>query len=131
MGIEIHPISVLVMVTYTRLVLGTRQVLTDMLRGMQLSGRVNTSFVERLNLTLRELIAPLSRRTWSLAHSTETLRIYVAWGQTYYNFLRFHEAMRIPVNDGKYFCSRTPAMAAELTRKRWLVQELLTRSLVV
>jgi hypothetical protein len=73
----------------------------------------------------------LSRRTWSLAHSTETLGVYVAWGQTYYNFLRFHEALRIRVNNGKRFRSRTPTMAARLTRKRWPVQELLTRPLVV
>jgi hypothetical protein len=72
-----------------------------------------------------------SSRCHRTIHSVVVPGIYVAWGQTYYNFLRFHEALRIRVNNGKRFRSRTPTMAARLTRKRWPVQELLTRPLVV
>jgi len=32
-----------------------------------------TAYVERVNLTLREHIAPLSRRTWSLAQDEHSL----------------------------------------------------------
>lgn len=46
--------------------LGTRTVFRETLLALELSGLVQTAFVERSNLTLRELIAPLSRRTWSL-----------------------------------------------------------------
>jgi hypothetical protein len=48
---------------YTVAVLGTRAEL----RALRLTGRIMTSYVERVNLTLREHLAPLSRRTWSLA----------------------------------------------------------------
>ena len=53
---------------YSIIRLGTRQAVRGALEALELSGLVQTSYVERSNLTLRELIAPLSRRTWSLAY---------------------------------------------------------------
>jgi hypothetical protein len=38
----------------------------------------------RSNLTLREHVAPLSRRTWSLAHDQLHLWLHIQWGLTYY-----------------------------------------------
>ncbi len=40
-----------------------------------------TAFVERVNLTLREHVPPLSRRTWSLARDEHTLQLYIEWGR--------------------------------------------------
>ena len=48
--------------------LGDRADIRERLKQLGCSGRIQTSYIERSNLTLRELIAPLSRRTWSLAH---------------------------------------------------------------
>jgi len=47
-----------------------------------------TAYVERVNLTLREHIAPLSRRTWSLASDLHALWLHIEWGRAYYHFCR-------------------------------------------
>jgi len=44
---------------------GTRDSLRSALRGLGLSGKLNTAFVERVNLTLRQMVAALIRHTWS------------------------------------------------------------------
>jgi hypothetical protein len=59
-----------------------------MLLGLELSGLVQTSFVERANLTLRELVAPLSRRTWSMAYDIDHLRLHIMWGLSCYHLVR-------------------------------------------
>ncbi len=47
--------------------LGTQADLTVALQRMGLSGRLNTAFIERVNLTVRHGIAALARRTWATA----------------------------------------------------------------
>jgi IS1 family transposase/transposase-like protein len=74
---------------YTIAVLGTRAQLREALGALRLTGRIMTSYVERVNLTLREHVAPLSRRTWSLARDEHTLWMYLAWGRAYYHFCRY------------------------------------------
>ena len=44
--------------------LGTEDALTAALQGLGLSGRLNTAFIERMNLTVRHGVAALARRTW-------------------------------------------------------------------
>ncbi len=57
--------------------LGTEDALTAVLQGLGLSGRLNTAFIERVNLTVRHGVAALARRTWaphnSLLNSWPTL----------------------------------------------------------
>jgi hypothetical protein len=88
-----------------------------------------TVYVERVNLTLREHIAPLSRRTWSLARDPHTLWRHIEWGRAYYHFCRYHHALRLPTSVPHRYRPRTPAMAAGLTHRRWRVSELLLRPL--
>jgi hypothetical protein len=52
---------------YTIVQWGERQLIKMKLQAIDLTGKIQTSFIERINLTLRELIAPLSRKTWSMA----------------------------------------------------------------
>ena len=47
--------------------LGTEDALKAVLQGLGLSGRLNTAFIERVNLTIRHGIAALARRTWATA----------------------------------------------------------------
>jgi transposase InsO family protein len=110
---------------FTVAVCGTRQELRLALGSLRLTGRIMTSYVERVNLTLREHIAPLSRRTWSLARDEHTLWLHVQWGRAYYHFCRYHQALRLPTHQAHRYRSRTPAMAAGLARRRWRVSELL------
>ncbi len=110
---------------YTLAVCGTRAQLREALGALQLSGRIMTAYVERVNLTLREHIPPLSRRTWSLAQDKHTLSLFLEWGRDYYHFCRYHEARRLPGQRPHRYRSRTPAMAAGLARRRWRVRDVL------
>jgi transposase-like protein/IS1 family transposase len=51
------------------------------------SSTVNTSFIERLNLTIRQGSAYLSRRTLSHARATDTLEAHLELLRCYYNFV--------------------------------------------
>ena len=110
---------------YTLAVCGSREQLRSALAAMRLTGHIMTAYVERVNLTLREHIPPLSRRTWSLARTEHALRLHLEWGRAYYHFCRYHEGLRLPTTVPRRYRSRTPAMAAGLTRRRWPVRDFL------
>jgi IS1 family transposase len=128
----------LVRVSY-QMILGTREVLKTALQAMGLTGKLNTAFVERVNLTIRQSVAGLVRRTWSTAQRTPCLLAHLEWWRAYYHFSRPHESLRVELaipreRGGKRtpqrYCRRTPAMAAGLTDRRWTVRELLSLPLV-
>jgi IS1 family transposase len=113
---------------------GTHAALQSALTGLRLSGRLNTAFVERINLTLRQSVAALIRRTWATMQDAPQLLLHLEWWRSYYHFVRPHESLRVtlgqPIARGgkrvpQRYRQRTPAMAAGLTRRRWKVQELL------
>jgi len=110
---------------YTKMLCGERPALQAVLQSIGLSGGIQTAYVERLNLTIRHMVAALRRRTWALAHSVRTLRWRVALAAAYYNFCRTHHSLRIEVRRGRYR-QRTPAMALGVTGHQWSVQEFIT-----
>jgi IS1 family transposase len=123
----------LVRVTW-RMRCGTEEDLRTALIRLGLSGRLNTAFIERVNLTLRQRVSALIRRSWSTAQQTPQLLLHLEWWRAYYHFARPHEALRVarvsPLQRGEKglpqrYRQRTPAMAAGLTSRRWTVQELL------
>ncbi len=91
----------------TKMLWGTRSQWTERLQLLGLSGQIQTAFIERLNLTLRHLVAALRRRTWALAYTGRGLRWRVALAAGYYNFCRPHQALRVPLGDG-HCRGRTP-----------------------
>ena len=112
--------------TTTRTVCGQRRQLGQRLRAAGLSGLIQTYAIERVNLTLRQGVALLIRRTWSLAQSELHLSQHVGWWQAYYHLVRPHQALRLPVPGLKHrFRSRSPAMAWGLTDNLWSVGEFL------
>jgi hypothetical protein len=119
--------------------LGTEDALKVALRGMGLSGRLNTAFIERVNLTIRHGIAALARRTWATAQQSPQLLAHLEWWRAYYHFVRPHQALRValvqpPEGSGRLLAQRyrhrTPAMAAGRTNRRWTVGEVLTYPLL-
>ena len=82
------------------------------------SSTVNTSFIERLNLTIRQGSAYLSRRTLSHARATETLDAHLELLRCYYNFVRPHRALKF----GRE--TRTPAMRAGLATRRLTLRDI-------
>ena len=72
------------------------------------SETLNTSFVKRLNLTIRQGSAYLRRRSRCHARGADQLRGHVDLLRCYYNFIRPHRALKF----GRE--TRTPAMQAGL-----------------
>lgn len=121
----------LVRVEY-RIRLGQLTELTAKLCKLKLGRGLNTAFVERVNLTLRQGVPALIRRTWSTAQEQSELALHLEWWRGYYHFIRVHDALRVELahpleRRGKRqrYRSRTPAMAARLTHHRWTVEEFL------
>jgi len=115
--------------------LGTEAALKAALQGMGLSGRLNTAFIERVNLTVRHGVAALARRTLATAQQTPHLLAHLEWWRAYYHFVRPHQSLRVALvqpceRGGKLvaqrYRQRTPAMAAGRTNRRWTAHEVLS-----
>jgi IS1 family transposase len=116
----------------TRIVYGNQDKIEALLDS--LGQKINTSFVERINLTLRLLVSRLHRQTLCFSKEREYLEYHLHLALAYYHFARYHASLRVelpePVptrGDGspKKWQPRTPAMAAGLTDHRWSLRELL------
>jgi len=112
--------------THTRMVWGKRRSLFARLRAVGLRPLIQTAFVERVNLTFRQSVAALSRRTWAYAQTERHLVLHCEWFRLYYHLVRAHESLAVDVPGLKRrFRSRSPAMALGLTDHLWSVQDLL------
>ena len=78
-------------------------------RASEDSRKLNTSYIERLNLTLRQSSAFLHRRTLSHARRRQRLEDHLELLRCHYNFLRPHRALKFGRD------VRTPSMQAGLT----------------
>jgi len=110
-----------------RVVLGTAEAVVQVLTTASGGGhQINTAYIERLNATFRAALAPLARRTRALAHGEALLTAGMFLVGTAYNFVWWHESLRLPNEGaGRKWRERTPAMAAGLTDHRWTMEELL------
>ena len=96
--------------------------------------QINTAFVERLNLDLRQHVAAVGRRVNTLCKQEAGLRQQVAVFHTYHNFCLPHASLRLPLpqpaptngaGSSKQWRPCTPAMAAGLTDHVWSLREVL------
>jgi IS1 family transposase len=115
--------------------LGTQADLKITLQGLGLSGRLNTAFIERVNLTVRHGVAALARRTWATSQQAPQLLAHLEWWRAYYHYVRPHASLRVALvqpreRGGKRLAQRhrqrTPAMAAGRTHRRWTAREVLS-----
>ena len=90
----------------------------EVLTNSEDSATLNTSFIERLNLTIRQNSAYLSRRALSHARSKEKLEEHLEILRCHYNFVRPHGALKF----GRE--TRTPAMQAGLATWRFTLREV-------
>jgi IS1 family transposase len=88
------------------------------------SNRINTSFIERANLTLRNHNRKLTRKTLCFAKIKQSLEAQTTIVVTYYNFSRPHRGLTLRSSVGKRI-KRTPAMAANLIHRIWPMGEIL------
>jgi IS1 family transposase len=121
-----------------KLVWGTQAQLEEVRSRCEDSKQLNTSYVERLNLSIRQGLACLHRRTSSAVKTHARLGALVDLLQCYYNFVRPHGRLRLGDEE------RTPAQQAKLVtrplrlrdiflagrpwaRRPWIVDEYVRR----
>lgn len=80
---------------------------------------VSTSYVERQNLTMRMSMRRFTRLTNGFSKKVEYLGYHVALHFMFYNFARPHKTLANPY-------PRTPAMAAGITDRVWIVEDILS-----
>jgi len=98
--------------------------LEQALRDSEDSVKLNTSFVERLNLTTRQGSAYLGRRTICQARWRECLEDHIELFRCYYNFIRPHSALQFGLE------VRTPARQAGLTCRALTLREVFSSRMV-
>jgi transposase-like protein len=98
---------------------GTPARVETLRRRSQGGGVINTAYIERLNATFRERLAPLARRCRALARQPLTLHEGMFVVGTVYNFCTPHASLSQAQRT-------TPAMAAGITDHCWTIHELLS-----
>ena len=111
---------------------GTREAVQQ---GLAACGwQINTAFVERLNLDIRQRVAAVGRRVTTLCKGEDGVRHQLVLFQAYHNFCLPHASSRVPLaapvptngtGAAKMWRPRTPAMAAGLTDHVWTLREVL------
>jgi len=115
-----------------RVVFGTLEAVQQVLAvcGWQ----INTAFIERVNLSMRQPVAAVGRRVTTLCKGEDGLRQQLALYHVYHNFCLPHAGVRqaLPLPEstngtgsGKQWRPCTPAMAAGLTDHVWTLREVL------
>ena len=121
----------LVRVTH-RVVFGTLEAVEHVLTAC--GWQINTAFIERLNLSIRQHVAAIGRRVSTLCKGEDGLRQQLALYHGYDNFCLPHASLRqplaqpVPTNgagSAKTWWLCTPAMAAGLTDRVWTLREVL------
>jgi hypothetical protein len=115
-----------------RVVFGTLEAVQQVLAAC--GWQINTAFVERLNLSLRQHVAAVGRRVNTLCKGEDGLRQQLTLYHVYYNFCLPHASIRQPLSQpeptngpgsAKTWWPQTPAMAAGLTDHVWTLREVL------
>jgi IS1 family transposase len=115
-----------------RVVFGTMERVQQVLSAC--GRKINTAFVERLNLDIRQRVAAVGRRANTLCQGEDGLRQQLVVYHTYYNFCLPHSSLRQPLlvpeptngcGSAKLWRPCTPAMAAGLTNHVWSLKEVL------
>jgi IS1 family transposase/transposase-like protein len=115
-----------------RVVFGTRLAIEHVLAAC--GWTINTAFIERLNLDIRQCVAAVGRRVNTLCQGETGLRDQLALFQVYHNFVVPHASLRqrLPLPEATsgsgsttVWRPYTPAMAAGLTHHVWSLKEVL------
>jgi IS1 family transposase len=115
-----------------RVVFGTQLAIEQVLAAC--GWTINTAFVERLNLDLRQRVAAIGRRVNTLCQGAAGLQQQLVLFQVYHNFVLPHASLRQPLTapmapngkgSAKVGRPCTPAMAAGLTDHVWSLTEVL------
>src|SRR5467141_3814057 len=78
-----------------RVVFGTLEAVQQVLAAC--GWQINTAFIERLNLSIRQHVAAMGRRVTMLCKHEDGLRQQLALYHVYYNFCLPHTSLRVPL----------------------------------
>ncbi len=97
------------------------------LLGADSGSKINTSYAERLNLTVRNALARFIRRGMNYSKNRHMHSKAIDFLHAWYNFIKPHKSLRVEINQGKRrWMQRTPAIAEGITDHIWTFKELLT-----
>lgn len=105
---------------FPRVLCGSLPSIRGHLRNAGFSGQIQTAYIERLNLTARQHIAALLRRSWSTYRKPARLQAHLELFRGFYHFVRPHQSL------AQQRLERTPAMAAGWTDHLWSMSEWIT-----
>jgi IS1 family transposase len=90
-------------------------------------GQINTAYIERDNLRLRQELRRLSRKTSGFSKNRRELQHALDFIDAHDNFVRPHSSLRLrsPSEGNCCWIYRTPAMAAGICGHIWTLEELL------
>jgi IS1 family transposase/transposase-like protein len=129
-----HERGAVVAVT-TKTVFGTAEAVQARLATLPTSTTINTSFVERDNLTLRQQNRRLTRKTNGFSKELVWLEKQLWLSLAYYHLVLPHASLRRELashepsrgrGSQRRWCPVTPAMAAGITDHVWTTTELLS-----
>ena len=87
---------------------------------------LNTAYVERTNLTSRQMNGRMVRKALSFSKDRKMLEASCAWEDGVYNLTRAVKSLRFEINDNwRRWQPRSAAMAAGLTNHIWTIEELM------
>ena len=90
-------------------------------------GQINTACIERDNLTLRQKLHRLTRKTLGFSKNRRELQNALDFIDAHDSFVKTHGALRLraPSKGNRVWIPRTPAMAAGISNRVWALEELL------
>ncbi len=119
----------------TKVIFGSEDAIQTRLLASPVSETINTSFVERNNLTCRQCNGRLSRKVLSFSKDLSWLEKHLWLSLAYYHFVLPHASLAQPLpqplptrgtGSPKKWQAVTPAMAAGITDHVWSMDELLS-----
>jgi IS1 family transposase len=110
-------------------IFGDPKLIDQAMEASKTSNSINTSFIERANLTLRNHNRKLTRKTLCFAKRKQALEAQTNIVTAYYNFSKPHRSLTLRSPNGKRF-KRTPAMAANLIDCIWPIRQILAYPLL-
>jgi hypothetical protein len=115
-----------------RVVFGTLEAVQQVLAAC--GWQINTAFIERVNLSIRQHVAAVGRRVTTLCKGEDGVRQQLALYHVYDHFCLPHASLRMPLpqplptngtGSAKTWRPCTPAMAAGLADHVWTLREVL------
>jgi hypothetical protein len=90
-------------------------------------GQINTAYIERDNLTLRQELHRLARKTLGFSKNRRELQNALDFIDAYDNFVKPQGALRLKAQskENQVWIPRTPVMAAGISNHVWPLEDLL------